>query len=80
MDAALLKQIRRELAKEAKKEEELQKRIDLQKAQREVMILEAQRTKILKFQKDRKSELKEVDDIKDALEVEKQKKLDKKKQ
>lgn len=41
MDQALLKQARRELARERKYEEEQHKKVLLQKAQRDVMILEA---------------------------------------
>ena len=43
------------------------------------MILEAQRQKILSFQNERKSELDEVENIKQKIQDEKQKKLDKKK-
>ena len=60
----MLKKARRELEAERRRKYEQSKRVELQKAQRDVMLLEAQKKKIEDFQSMRSGELKEVEKLK----------------
>lgn len=75
----MLKKAKQELERERRQKHEHQKKVELQKAQRDVMLLEAQKKKITEFQKLRNNELTEVkklqEDIKKEKNDKKQKKL-----
>ena len=67
----MLKKARRELELERRRKYEQSKRVELQKAQRDVMLLEAQKKKIEDFQSMRSGELKEVEKLKQEIQKEK---------
>lgn len=71
MDHLMLKKARRELELERRRKYEQSKRVELQKAQRDVMLLEAQKKKIEDFQSMRSGELKEVEKLKQEIQKEK---------
>ena len=56
----------------------MRKRVELAKVQRDTMLLEAKHKKMMDFQKIRNEEMKEVTELKQAIEQEKQQKLKKK--
>lgn len=66
----MLKRAKQELEKEKRMKIEHQKKVQLQKAQRDVMLLEAQRKKITEFQSMRNNELTEVQKLQEELKKE----------
>ena len=50
-DYSLLKKAKKEVDKQRKKEFEMKRRVELQKVQRDVMLLEAQKAKIIEQQR-----------------------------
>lgn len=59
----MLKKAKKELEIERRQKLEQQKKIQLQKAQRDVMMLEAQRKKMSEYQSIRNGEIKEVEKL-----------------
>lgn len=74
----MLKKAKVELNKERRQKVEHQKKVQLQKAQRDVMLLEAQKKKITEFQSMRNNELTEVQNLREELNKEKMDKKQKK--
>ena len=79
MDDILIQNARKELDKEKKLEREHHKKVQLQKVQRDVMLLEAQGKKIRDYQEMRNKELLEVEELKVGLKKEKTDAINKKK-
>ena len=71
MDQITLKRARVELDKERRQNLEHQKKVQLQKAQRDIMLLEAQKKKMIEFQSIRNNELTEVQKLQEDIEKEK---------
>ena len=79
IDQQMLDKARNELEREKKKREEVIAKTFQAKEQRDQMLMEAQRQKEEHYQKLRRLELEEVDKLKQAIEKEKNDKLEKKK-
>lgn len=78
MDNQMLSIAQRELQQEKKEKTELKKKIQLQKVQRDVMLLEAKERKIKEIQTIRNKELLEVEQLKKDIEKEHRMKAEKK--
>lgn len=79
MDNIMLNKVHKELEMEKKEKLELRKKIELQKVQRDVMLLEAKERKIKEIQAVRQKEIHEVEELKKEIQKEQKMKLEKKK-
>ena len=75
MDTIMLTKARKELDQERRKKSEMLKRVELQKVQRDVMLIQAQEKKIREVQSMRKQEITEVQTLKAELEKERRDKV-----
>ena len=80
MDRVTLHKAKKELDKERLERKEFQKKVELQKVQRDIMLIQAKEKKMREVQKGRKDEISEVEVLKKQLQDEAEKKLNTKKE